>query len=298
VKKHLCAIPAEYKYSSVTRLEMTHPSGAKARRLCGNSSGTAEAVPFKAKPELMRRTRTNRKSENATQEMKYKRSGIGSRPDRIASPPSSTTPARRPAKPSSRGYESSSSNSNPAPIITDPDLARRTYIERSPASTSRKHSHRVRDATRSPVPASSRFCRPLAARQPSTWPSISPTQHPRSATTSKSIGAKLEAIKKAEDVCSLRRMLRIGSKSQIRAGQQPRDGLDFASKLVPVLIRPSFTAATGGALLHRAELMEILARGLIFPVTSASWKEASSAGGVRARGLRRPWPQRIIICQH
>ena len=58
------------------------------------------------------------------------------------------------------------------------------------------------------------------------------------------IGAKLEAIKKAEDRLLFKdAMLRIGldvSKSVLV--NNLRDGLDFASKLgFPVLIRPSFT---------------------------------------------------------
>jgi carbamoyl-phosphate synthase large subunit len=81
------------------------------------------------------------------------------------------------------------------------------------------------------------------------------------------IGAKLEAIKKAEDRLLFKdAMLRIGldvSKSALV--NNLRDGLDFAGKLgFPVLIRPSFTlGGTGGGIAYnREELMEILARGL------------------------------------
>jgi carbamoyl-phosphate synthase large subunit len=81
------------------------------------------------------------------------------------------------------------------------------------------------------------------------------------------IGAKLEAIKKAEDRLLFKdAMLRIGldvSKSALV--NNLRDGLDFASKLgFPVLIRPSFTlgGSGGGIAYNREELMEILARGL------------------------------------
>jgi carbamoyl-phosphate synthase large subunit len=81
------------------------------------------------------------------------------------------------------------------------------------------------------------------------------------------IGAKLEAIKKAEDRLLFKdAMLRIGldvSKSALV--NNLRDGLEFASKLgFPVLIRPSFTlGGTGGGIAYnREELMEILARGL------------------------------------
>ena len=81
------------------------------------------------------------------------------------------------------------------------------------------------------------------------------------------IGAKLEAIKKAEDRLLFKdAMLRIGldvSKSALV--NNLRDGLEFAAKLgFPVLIRPSFTlGGTGGGIAYnREELMEILARGL------------------------------------
>ena len=81
------------------------------------------------------------------------------------------------------------------------------------------------------------------------------------------IGAKLEAIKKAEDRLLFKdAMIRIGLDVPRSAlVNNLRDGLDFASKLgFPVLIRPSFTlGGTGGGIAYnREELMEILARGL------------------------------------
>src|SRR6201993_3107057 len=81
------------------------------------------------------------------------------------------------------------------------------------------------------------------------------------------IGAKLEAIKKAED-----RLLFKDAMIRIRLDvpksalvNNLRDGLDFAGKIgFPVLIRPSFTlgGSGGGVAYNREELMEILARGL------------------------------------
>ena len=81
------------------------------------------------------------------------------------------------------------------------------------------------------------------------------------------IGAKLEAIKKAEDRLLFKdAMIRIGLDVPSSAlVNNLRDGLDFASKLgFPVLIRPSFTlgGSGGGIAYNREELMEILARGL------------------------------------
>jgi carbamoyl-phosphate synthase large subunit len=81
------------------------------------------------------------------------------------------------------------------------------------------------------------------------------------------IGAKLEAIKKAEDRLLFKdAMNKIGldmPKSMLV--NNTSSGLEFASKLgFPVVIRPSFTlgGSGGGIAYNREELMEILARGL------------------------------------
>jgi carbamoyl-phosphate synthase large subunit len=81
------------------------------------------------------------------------------------------------------------------------------------------------------------------------------------------IGAKLEAIKKAEDRLLFKdAMTKIGldmPKSMLI--NNLRDGLEYAAKLgFPVVIRPSFTlgGSGGGIAYNREELMEILARGL------------------------------------
>jgi putative transposase len=59
VKKHLCAIPAEYKYSSAYpgwKLDPI-PQGLKPGDFVGTLCGTAEAVPFQSQsPNLMKRT--------------------------------------------------------------------------------------------------------------------------------------------------------------------------------------------------------------------------------------------------
>src|ERR1700734_394952 len=81
------------------------------------------------------------------------------------------------------------------------------------------------------------------------------------------IGAKLEAIKKAEDRLLFKdAMTRIGLDMPRSALiNNLRDGLEFAAKIgFPVVIRPSFTlgGSGGGIAYNREELMEILARGL------------------------------------
>ncbi len=179
------------------------------------------------------------------------------------------------------GYEVVLVNSNPATIMTDPDLADRTYIE--PLTREyveeiiRIEAEMLANGRASPrgqwqdsaanLPASLLCCRPWAGRRRSIWPSIWPTRAFWTSYNVELIGAKLEAIKKAEDRLLFKdAMLRIGldvSKSALV--NNLRDGLDFAGKLgFPVLIRPSFTlGGTGGGIAYnREELMEILARGL------------------------------------
>src|SRR6201993_3804720 len=166
------------------------------------------------------------------------------------------------------GYEVVLVNSNPATIMTDPELADRTYIE----PLSRDY---VEEIIRAEVEMLN------AQRNPGRF-ALLPTVGGQTALNLaveladagildcynvELIGAKLEAIKKAEDRLLFKdAMIRIGldvSKSALV--NNLRDGLDFAAKLgFPVLIRPSFTlGGTGGGIAYnREELMEILARGL------------------------------------
>jgi len=169
------------------------------------------------------------------------------------------------------GYEVVLVNSNPATIMTDPDLADRTYIE--PLTL-----EYVEEIIRIEAEM-------LGAGRTGKTPgkfALLPTVGGQTALNLavdladagildrynvELIGAKLEAIKKAEDRLLFKdAMLRIGldvSKSALV--NNLRDGLEFASKLgFPVLIRPSFTlGGTGGGIAYnREELMEILARGL------------------------------------
>jgi carbamoyl-phosphate synthase large subunit len=166
------------------------------------------------------------------------------------------------------GYEVVLVNSNPATIMTDPDLADRTYIE---------------PLTREYVEEIIRIEAEMLAANPSSGKfALLPTVGGQTALNLavdladagildrynvELIGAKLEAIKKAEDRLLFKdAMLRIGLEvSKSALVNNLRDGLEFAGKLgFPVLIRPSFTlGGTGGGIAYnREELMEILARGL------------------------------------
>jgi carbamoyl-phosphate synthase large subunit len=202
------------------------------------------------------------------------------------------------------GYEVVLVNSNPATIMTDPDLADRTYIE----PLTREYVEEIirieaemlasgqtvpqglkpdfssaADGTAEAVPFQSSAEEPTkySTKKPGKF-ALLPTVGGQTALNLavdladsgildrynvELIGAKLEAIKKAEDRLLFKdAMLRIGLEvSKSALVNNLRDGLEYAGKLgFPVLIRPSFTlgGAGGGIAYNREELMEILARGL------------------------------------
>src|ERR1700761_2637889 len=164
------------------------------------------------------------------------------------------------------GYEVVLVNSNPASIMTDPELADRTYIE----PLTLKY---VEEILRVEVE--------MMAGKEGVF-AVLPTVGGQTALNLavdladagvlekygvELIGAKLEAIKKAEDRLLFKdAMNKIGldmPKSMLV--NNIRDGLEFAAKIgFPVVIRPSFTlgGSGGGIAYNREELMEILARGL------------------------------------
>ncbi len=166
------------------------------------------------------------------------------------------------------GYEVVLVNSNPATIMTDPELADRTYIE----PLTREYVEeiiRIEAEMLSSKPGAGKF-----ALLPTVGGQTALNLAVDLADTGvlerynvELIGAKLEAIKKAEDRLLFKdAMIRIGLEVPRSAlVNNLRDGLDFATKLgFPVLIRPSFTlGGTGGGIAYnREELMEILSRGL------------------------------------
>src|ERR1700710_1378783 len=164
------------------------------------------------------------------------------------------------------GYEVVLVNSNPASIMTDPDVADRTYIE---------------PLTPAYVEEILRVETELMEGREGIF-AVLPTVGGQTALNLavdladagvldrlgiELIGAKLEAIKKAEDRLLFKdAMNRIGldmPKSALI--NNIRDGLEYATKLgFPVVIRPSFTlgGSGGGIAYNREELMEILSRGL------------------------------------
>ena len=166
------------------------------------------------------------------------------------------------------GYEVVLVNSNPATIMTDPDLADRTYVE--PLTPEYlEEILRIESEMLYQQGRTGKF-----AVLPTVGGQTALNLAVELADTGvlekfdiELIGAKLEAIKKAEDRLLFKdAMSRIGLDVPRSAlVNNLRDGLEFATKIgFPVIIRPSFTlgGSGGGIAYNREELMEILARGL------------------------------------
>ncbi|MGB6194307.1 MAG: carbamoyl-phosphate synthase large subunit [Terracidiphilus sp.] len=166
------------------------------------------------------------------------------------------------------GYEVVLVNSNPATIMTDPELADRTYIE---PLTREYVEEIIRIETEMLVakPGSGKFALlPTVGGQTALNLAVDLADAGiLDRYNVELIGAKLEAIKKAEDRLLFKdAMIRIGLEvSKSALVNNLRDGIDFAGKIgFPVLIRPSFTlgGSGGGIAYNREELMEILSRGI------------------------------------
>src|SRR6516165_1341697 len=168
----------------------------------------------------------------------------------------------------SEGYEVVLVNSNPATIMTDPEMADRTYIE--PLTlTYLEEIIRVEAEM-------------LAASGSPGIFAVLPTVGGQTALNlaveladngvlekygAQLIGAQLYAIKKGEDRLLFKdAMTKIGLEvPKSTLVNNLKDGLDFSSKIgFPVILRPSFTlGGTGGGIAYnREELLELLARGL------------------------------------
>src|SRR5882724_1868755 len=162
------------------------------------------------------------------------------------------------------GYEVVLANSNPATIMTDPESADRTYIE----PLTREYLEEI-------IRIESEMCGGKGF-------ALLPTVGGQTALNLavdladsgilekynvELIGAKVDAIKKAEDRLFFKdAMQKIGldvPKSALVANV--KDGSEFAGKIgFPVIIRPSFTlgGSGGGIAYNREELSDVLSRGL------------------------------------
>jgi carbamoyl-phosphate synthase large subunit len=164
------------------------------------------------------------------------------------------------------GYEVVLVNSNPASIMTDPEVADRTYIE---PLTAAYVEEIIRVETELMAEGTGIFAvLPTVGGQTALNLAVDLAD---SGVLEKYgvelIGAKLEAIKKAEDRLLFKdAMAKIGldmPRSQLV--RNVSDGLAFAAKIgFPVVIRPSFTlgGSGGGIAYNREEMTDILARGI------------------------------------
>ncbi|HLW77645.1 MAG TPA: carbamoyl-phosphate synthase large subunit, partial [Bryobacteraceae bacterium] len=158
----------------------------------------------------------------------------------------------------SDGYQVVLINSNPATIMTDPDLADRTYVEPLSVEFAEEVIRRERpDALLSTVGGQTGLNLAVALAEAGVLEKYGVEL----------IGAKIDSIKKAEDRLLFKdAMKKIGlDLPQSQLVNTVEKGLEFAASIgYPVILRPSFTlGGTGGGIAyHREDLEEILERGL------------------------------------
>jgi len=167
------------------------------------------------------------------------------------------------------GYEVVLANSNPATIMTDPEMADRTYIEPLTKTYLEEIIRQEVELLNRDGQRGGKFAiLPTVGGQTALNLAVELAD---SGVLEKHgvelIGAQLRAIKKAEDRLLFKdAMTRIGLDVPRSAlVNNLKDGLDFSGKIgFPVIIRPSFTlgGSGGGIAYNREELLEILARGL------------------------------------
>jgi carbamoyl-phosphate synthase large subunit len=156
------------------------------------------------------------------------------------------------------GYEVVLINSNPATIMTDPEVADRTYIEPVTASVAREVIKREKPDALLPTMGGQTALNVAVELAESGF---------LAETGVELIGAKLKAIKLAEDRDLFKaKMLEIGlnvPKSGI--ARKLGDVKDIAAEIgFPIIIRPAFTlgGAGGGIAYNQEELDEIAQSGL------------------------------------
>jgi carbamoyl-phosphate synthase large subunit len=154
------------------------------------------------------------------------------------------------------GYRIILVNSNPATIMTDPDLADATYVEPITPEIVAKIIEKERpDAILPTMGGQTALNTALALFRDGTLDKFGVTM----------IGANAEAIEKAEDRLKFREaMSRIGLESA-RSGiaHSLEDALDVLERTgLPAIIRPSFTlGGTGGGIAYNRQEFEEIVRG-------------------------------------
>ena len=156
------------------------------------------------------------------------------------------------------GFEVVLINSNPATIMTDPNLADRTYVEPLSVEYATEVIRRERpDALLSTVGGQTGLNLAVALAEAGVLDKYGVEL----------IGAKIDSIKKAEDRLLFKdAMKKIGLElPQSQLVNAIDKGLEFAARIgYPVILRPSFTmgGAGGGIAYNREEAEEILERGI------------------------------------
>jgi len=168
----------------------------------------------------------------------------------------------------SEGYEVVLVNSNPATIMTDPEMADRTYIEPLTLTYLEEIIRVEADMLASSGRPGVFAVLPTVGGQTALNLAVALADNGiLEKYGAQLIGAQLDAIKKGEDRLLFKdAMTKIGLEVPKSAlVNNLRDGLDFSGKIgFPVILRPSFTlgGSGGGIAYNREELMELLARGL------------------------------------
>jgi carbamoyl-phosphate synthase large subunit len=156
------------------------------------------------------------------------------------------------------GYEVVLINSNPATIMTDPELADRTYVEPLSLAYAAEVIRRERpQALLSTVGGQTALNLAVELAEAGILEEYGVEL----------IGAKIDAIKKAEDRLLFKDAMRkIGlDMTQSLLVNNVEAGLAFAERIgYPIILRPSFTmgGSGGGIAYNREELIEILERGI------------------------------------
>jgi carbamoyl-phosphate synthase large subunit len=171
----------------------------------------------------------------------------------------------------SDGYQVVLINSNPATIMTDPDLADRTYVEPLDIEFAAEVIRRERpDALLSTVGGQTGLNLSVALADAGVLDKYGVEL----------IGARIESIKKAEDRLLFKdAMHKIGlDMPQSQLVNSVENGLRFTAKIgFPAILRPSFTlGGTGGGIAYnREDLVEILEKGLdLSPVHEVLMEES------------------------
>src|SRR5579863_6948718 len=172
------------------------------------------------------------------------------------------------------GFEVVLINSNPATIMTDPDMADRTYIEPLSLAFAEEVIRRERpDALLSTVGGQTGLNLSVDLAEAGVLDKYGVEL----------IGAKIESIKKAEDRLLFKDAMRkIGLETpQSQLVNNIEDGLAFANRIgFPVILRASFTlGGTGGGIAYnKEELEEILERGITLSPVHEVLIEESALG--------------------